>query len=345
MKSKTIFFLILLIISLAFYSCVENKKKVNASFYYWKQKFSLTETESEFLKKFDPEILYLKFFDIDLDLKSNEVLPVLKLDFNADDFNNFKIIPCIFITNRALEKFNENNIAQLSDKITSLLKSYLKKSGKNDIHEIQIDCDWNLTTKNIYFNLLKNLKKEFNDLIFSATIRLHQIKYYKTTGVPPVDKGVLMFYNMKEINDYETKNSIIDIDEGKKYIYSLEKYPLKLDVALPCFSWAVLFRFGKITGIINNTAKDQLSDEENFLRMDENHFKIKKNFYFNGFYLYKDDIIRYEFADVGELKSAGKLLSKKIKNKNLNVIFFHLNEQLIKEFSYEDIKSIADSFN
>ena len=78
--------------------------------------------------------------------------------------------------------------------------------------------------------------------MLSATIRLHQVKYYKQAGIPPVDRGMLMFYNMGKLNALTAENSIYNSNDAAGYIETVDDYPLKLDLALPAFSWAVHFR-------------------------------------------------------------------------------------------------------
>jgi len=54
--------------------------------------------------------------------------------------------------------------------------------------------------------------------------------------VPPVDKGLLMFYNMGKISpDLNARNSIYNRADAEAYLESLPNYRLSLDVALPVF--------------------------------------------------------------------------------------------------------------
>jgi len=75
---------------------------------------------------------------------------------------------------------------------------------------------------------LNILKKDFN---VTATIRLHQIKFKDKTGIPPVDQGVLMAYNIGELKNNK-QNSILEANIVKQYINKNTEYPLKLKLAL-----------------------------------------------------------------------------------------------------------------
>ena len=87
--------------------------------------------------------------------------------------------------------------------------------------ELQIDCDWTESTRDKYFHLLSTLRNELerNKQIISATIRLHQVKYAAITGIPPVHRGMLMYYNMGKINATDN-NSVYDKKIAEKYISS-----------------------------------------------------------------------------------------------------------------------------
>ena len=92
--------------------------------------------------------------------------------------------------------------------------------------------------------MLEAFKKEYRYQL-SATIRLHQVKYREETGVPPVDYGVLMYYNMGHISAMGA-NSIYDRSTALRYLGKLREYPLPLDIALPMFAWGVHSADGQV---------------------------------------------------------------------------------------------------
>jgi hypothetical protein len=234
-------------------------------------------------------------------------------------------------------------------------KNILEKifSIKKDVREIQIDCDWSGTTKEKYFRLLRFLKKEIQKekIQLSATIRLHQIKYFKKTGVPPVDRGMLMFYNVDDVKDYKTKNSILDLEVAKQYFFNFENYPLELDVALPIFSWGVLYRSGGMIKLINNLRAEDMADDSFFLpirqaglQTDETHFEVIKSTYLQGKYLYEGDNIRLETVPLETLEMSAELLKSKIKNPNVTISFYHLDTTTIKHYPYGNLERVIDAF-
>ena len=212
---------------------------------------------------------------------------------------------------------------------------------------MQLDCDWTLGTKEKYFQLLRLIKKELpQEILLSTTIRLHQIKFSETTGIPPVGKGVLMYYNMGDLDNWETENSILDNEIGKQYLENLpafgtglENYPLKLDLALPIFQWGVLFRDGRMIRLINDLRETDLTDSSRYQKIEENRFQVLQSTYLEGHYLYKNDLIRLEKISKSELSEAAEILFPKF-DTNFEVIFYHLNENNLHDFSVEDLEEI-----
>src|SRR6185295_19004173 len=130
-----------------------------------------------------------------------------------------------------------------------------------DFFEIQIECDWNASTRESYFLLLRTIRAQLHaGKILSGTIRLHQIKYRAQTGVPPLDRGVLMFYGMGDPASPGEKNSILDLDTARKYTAYLKNYPLFLDAALPVYQWGILFHEDHFRGIIRSLGESDLTD-------------------------------------------------------------------------------------
>jgi hypothetical protein len=295
MKKLLIFVTVLLLtISVKFILKKENRN-FNFSYYFWENNYNLEQDTND--------KLYIKV----LDIKYSNKLEIIETNFIKSAPKDF--IPVVFITNKTLQNLDYKVI---SDQIINLVKKF-------NFNEIQIDCDWSDSTKNNYFLLLKELKNNLNKNI-SATIRLHQIKYFNKTGVPPVDYGVLMYYNMSSLGDFNTKNYILDNNEAKKYHYNFENYPLKLKLALPLYSQAVQFRDKKAINLFENV--EQIDFNEEFEKLDENKYKVLKSHYFKGKYIYEGDILRFENVNEKELKIAFDDFFELSKNSFDEVIFY-----------------------
>lgn len=295
---KKILALLILFILIGFISFnFKNKKEeFTASYYLW---------ENTYKEKIEDEKLYIKV----LDIKYTNQLEFIKTNFITKAPKDF--VPVIFITNKTMQKISYK---ELSSIVISSLKSF-----DFNFDEIQIDCDWTNSTKDNFFAFLEELKTSLQ-VKLSATIRLHQIKYFPKTGVPNLDYGVLMYYNMAELLDFETKNYILDNEIAKKYHYNFDKYPLKLKLALPLYSQAVQFRDEKAISLFEGVSKEELKN--NFEELKNNRYLVKKSHYFKGKYIYKDDILRLEEVKEEELIKAFKAFKELSKNYFNEVIFY-----------------------
>ena len=284
-----------LIISTIFIMKNKKSQDLTISFYSWENSFNQKEIT---------EKLYIKVLDIAYSTK----LEIIKsnLQEKPKDF-----IPVVYITNETMQNVD---FSLVSNAIIQGLKNY-------EFKELQIDCDWSNSTQSNYFKLLEDLKTKLNKTL-SATIRLHQIKYYTKTGVPNVDYGVLMYYNMSNITDINTKNSILDNDIAKKYHYNFENYKLKLKLALPLYSQAILFRENKALSIFEGVEKNDF--DANFIEISPNLYKVLNSTYFKGRYIYKDDVFRFEDVKKEDLKIALEDFMNLTKNRFDEIIFYTL---------------------
>ena len=322
-------------------SCTnDTSRSIIPAFYHWKTELSLDNPTISNLDSLKVKKLYVKFFDIDWDADFGEGVP--KAILVADSFAlDIEIIPTIYITNRTFLKSNEAAQKLLAINTAQKIKAISKKYQINTIKEVQFDCDWSDKTRDAFFNFIKNFRKENPILKISSTIRLHQVKYFEQTGVPPVDKGMLMFYNMSDLDDWETENSILDLVEAEKYFKNFDKYPLPLDVALPAYSWAVLFRNGKLIKLIPEVNQEELTQ---FELLESNRYKVNESSYFHGHYLYENDWIRYENIEFETLLKAANRLAEIIENPTLTVSFYHLSDHSFDDFSIKMYDDVLEAF-
>ncbi len=300
--------------------------KHEISFYYWKQDFNLNQSQKAILEFNQVKKLYVKFFDVTWDSRENKAKPISKIDFKIP-VGKFNIIPCIFIENQV---FKQNNSADIALKVYGLVGK-IAESNKLQLNEIQIDCDWTDATQKAYFSFLTQLKKiSQNKQIITSTLRLHQFKYPKKTGVPPVEKAVLMCYNMGKIDNQKTDNSIISEAELKKYIFEIDPYPLPLDLALPSYHWGLIYRLGKLTLIVNDIDRNQLKSFA-FTKLSENKFRADSNFYYDNTYFCKNDILRIEESAPSTLLKCAEILEKSNHHFN-DIIFYHISSNSISNY-------------
>jgi len=302
--------------------------------------------ERSFIDSLQIEKLYVKFFDVDQSDGPQKTKALAQLQATNFNKKNLEVIPTVFITNRTLYKLEDKDLKALAQRIYKKIKTLRNDFDESPLTEIQIDCDWSLKTRDKYFKLLGLLRKQFESEAtqLSATIRLHQIKFFEKTGVPPIDRGMLMFYNMGELTAPETSNSIIDLKLAEAYLSRFSDYPIELDIALPIFSWGVLFRDNKMIKLINNLEASALADTSRFHKAFKNQYKVVKSTYLQGYYLYEGDRIRLEQSPITTVRAAAKKLAALNKAKQLTLSLYHLDTMTLKNYSYDQLQEVYDQF-
>lgn len=333
-KLKVISFIIF---TLGMFGCNESKIPV-VSFYYWKTIYTISENEKEILKENNVTKMYVRYFDVII--KDNLPIPSTLIFFR--DLPSLKIVPVIYLKNDVLLLPNLD-LNVLGNKILKLIEE-ISVANKIKYNEIQIDCDWTLKSKDNYLQLIDLLKSKSIKNI-SVTIRLHQIKYFKKTGVPYVERGVLMYYNMGKIG-VDTLNSIYERETAMNYIQSLKNYPLPLNIALPIYSWAIHIRGNKVIGLINKVDRENFSTDSNYIQRGKNFFYVKNNNIKSGSFFEKGDKIKIESISSNSLEEMCEDLQRNINSTPNEIIFYDFDEFNFKNYNYEKkiFQKICDCF-
>ena len=340
-----IFFWILAIMNI---SCKQERKTTRA-FYYWKSDMILDSTQRKLLTDLQVKKLYIKLFDVTWNQEQEKPVPSAKISFDPNSLGWLKqsgteIIPSISISNETLEKIRLETTNELGERINSLLQNFLGEYGIGNVKEIQVDCDWTTTSKEKYFELLKYLKMLplFIDRQLSATIRLNQCKNYNSTGIPPVNRGLLICYNMGNLKNPETVNSILEAAELKNYINNVNAYPLPLDIALPLFEWNVLFRKNEFKGVVSNLPDSFLHNSLLF-RNNKNNYELIADTILNRYELKKGDILRKETSEYGEILKSTAALSPMLMSPDFTICLYHLDSLSISKFKKTELEAIYNS--
>lgn len=287
--------------------------------------------------------IYLKLFDVAWDASTQHAIPVAKLSaLPTGIVSKYKIIPTVFITNESIQKTDSSALNTLAFKVHGLIRDICAINKISHPGEIQIDCDWTTSTRDKYFSLLKSIAKLNPATTLSATIRLHQVKYVSASGIPPVDRGLLMCYNMGNLKNPATKNSILDVEEFRKYTGNLATYPLPLDVALPLFDWKVLFRRNEYKGLIQDLPDEALT--ASFCRQQANRSEILTDTLLYGYDLKKGDILRSEQSNFEDIVSVAEEVNSRIKNTNMTVALYHLDSVTLSKYTLHELESIYSFF-
>jgi hypothetical protein len=330
------------LLGLTLVSCHE-QKRADVSFYFWKTVYQENKTAQMYLDSMDSKKMYIRMMDVDAG--DAGPVPVSPVTFKTAVPAGIEVVPVVFIVNKVIQNQTHQQLDNLAGKIVYYVNGKIKQAGKTRFEELQIDCDWTRTTRDNYFYLLTRIRANpsLKNKKISATLRLHQLKNQAGSGVPPADRVMLMCYNMGNLRKYGTQNSILDQDELEKYAgKNLSRYPMPIDIGLPLFSWAVVFRHHLYTGISRGLNLGMLKDHKLFEELEPSLYTLKQDM--PALALKAGDEIRWEASTAQNLHSAAKYLQQYTTTDPINIIYFHLDEQLLKLFPYETLEKTAALF-
>jgi hypothetical protein len=361
---RPLFFIVFL--ALLVTSCKD--RIIHRSYYFWRNTTYLQPEEKEFLEQNNIKRLYFKIMDVDWSDAIN-AYPVsinypedMAFSVTRHDSIPIEIVPVVFITNKTFAEIDSAEIPALVDKILrKCLFSYdevdrVAEESRNRYafeqpppfrpSEIQFDCDWTVSTAKKYFYFLQCVNKQLysRNCIVSATIRLHQFKYPGKTGVPPVNRGMLMVYNISDVAKYSSVNSIFDKQSAGRYFTGTKKYPLPLDMALAAYSWSIIYRHKKLYQVENSLTEDIIRTCTFLKPTGNNFYAVTKDTVFNDLYLRPGDEIKLERINEATLMQAAQLARKALNTDSLNISLFELSSSEIKNYSHETIEQVYNTF-
>lgn len=301
--------------------------------------FKFSNTEKEVLNENNVQKLYVRYFDIGLHPETNFPIPISPIRFEENPIE-YTIVPVVFIQNKVMLQPNLD-VENLAQKTFDFIEQ-INSKNKISCQEIQIDCDWTLNSKENYLKFIEVFKK-FSKKKLSATIRLHQVKYFKKTKIPNVDSGVLMYYNMGSIAP-DSLNSIYDQKVAERYLKSLKKYPLHLDFAFPIYSWGVHIRDNKVIGLRSKMNSAGLEKDSNFEKVSPIFFKAKHSNYKNGVFYEENDLLKIEEIKAEDLKEMAEDLQDNLVEKPNEIIFYDLDEFNLNNYEKNIFKQVVSWF-
>ena len=348
----------------------EEPRSVTPAFYHWQTRLSLSPAGRSCLDSLGCKKLYVKVLDVGRDPATGDIEPYSRLEIaDTSGLSAFEKVPVVFITNAVFQNISTEKIEWLAEKVADVLGPAIAPgtaSSSNDpwlalrnpagIPEIQFDCDWTASTREAFFLFLKKIKQRLPENVrLSATIRLHQYKFPDKTGVPPVDRGMLMFYNTGDIENPDADNSIFRPQDALKYLNGAPAdYPLPLDLALPLFSWGLVFRDGELWKIVSEVSELDLSDTSKYQK-NQNYkalsgtgqltFVIQKGTFLSGHYLRPGDLLRLESVPPELLLEAARLAAQTDLASDAAVAFFHLDSASVRRYPVQLLDSVCRMIN
>ena len=318
MKKVLLFLWVLL-----FVACHKQPAPATLSVYYWKTRFSLSAPQQQFLSEYDVQKLYIRYCDIIL--SRGEAVPDAPIELDTTALKGKEVIPVIYLKNEVFLS-DKVAVALLAEKLSGYIEQ-INRTYNLTVKQVQLDCDWSLTSRERYFDFIKYFKAQ-TPYQLSATIRLHQVKYHDRTGIPPVDYGVLMYYNMGKITATGA-NSIYDRATAQKYLPALRSYPLPLKVALPIFSWGVHSIAGEVTDLVGGFTFAEANTLSQLSRMGNSDcYLVTEPIAYKGQRWQKGDVIKVEEISQTDLLTMKSDLTKYLKSAPEEIILYDLNTNI-----------------
>ncbi len=333
-------FAIILLVTLT--GCQRHHKET--SFYYWKTTYASDSLLQTNIQHLGVKKLYMRIMDIDMDMMGREAVPISPISFTDTLPPDVGIVPVVFINTKIFQHMDSLAIRSLAHKVVPFVREKVKQSGANSFNELQLDCDWTTSSRDKFFYLIEFMKTfpELANVEVTSTLRLHQIKNIKSSGIPPVSRATLMCYNMGNLRKFGPQNSILNQEDLQLYLKDhLGNYPLKLDVALPLFEWFVVFRNQEYAGISKRIDREDLENKSLFAHNpNTNLYVLREDLPEKG--LLKNDIIRYETISKQELMKTASFLKRELKNEDRKIIFYHLDKTIITSYPNDVLQKIVD---
>ena len=278
------------------------------SVYYWSTTLSMDSVKTAFMRNYDISRMYIRYFDVVAD-QSGRAVPNATLKFATDVPQGIDIVPTVFVMPECLRQ-DRSRLASL------IVKRVVQMNETNDVYnvkEIQIDCDWTQSTRQLYAEFMQAMMRECHSrhLKLSSTIRLHQL----AQTPPPADRGVLMMYNTGDATDIRCHKPILDMHDAAPYLPRLNDYKLKLSTAYPIFTWRILFRGGRFVGFIHNDGE---------------------------YPILPSDSIALRQPSAADIIEAVNVIGSRRPDANNEIILFDLNNHNINRLKHKDYEKILN---
>jgi hypothetical protein len=316
------------------------------AFYYWKTHWVASPEVLSHLKENGIRKLYMRFFDVGWNDVGKSAYPISALEFESRVPDGIEIVPVVYLTNNVFLNIPYADVEQLAENMWTKVRK-MSSDERLSLRQVQIDCDWSDDSRRSYFHFADILSRRLkpDGITVSSTIRLHQIKYSGRTGIPPVSRGMLMFYNFGRIEAESERSSIFNADDASRYTSFIERYPLPLDVVLPLFSWSIHSREGEVLGVFEKLTAADLDSFEGFRKLSANKYTSTRAFFFRGRYFMAADLVVIEETTPADTLVAARLAKRGAGGKKYSTVaLFDLDETYLKKFGSSSIGGVLASF-
>jgi hypothetical protein len=150
---------------------------------------------------------------------------------------------------------------------------------------------------------------------------------------------MLMMYNLQHAKNFEHENSIFSLKEAQKYLKRNE-YPLPMDVALPVFSWTLVFRNGQFYKVFSDNIISDITSNTSLKLLTTNKFLVEKTpRNYNDFGLKAGDVLKIETCGERELLQANSLVKILPIDTASTIALFDLDMHELNKIPYEKVEA------
>lgn len=255
--SQTMLYRITVIaVSVAVFSCSDspsNDDRWTRSMFYWKTVFTVDSAEREVMNTLNISHVYVRYLDVD-GYGLEDAVPRQPLSLHGPlRVDGLEIVPTVFLTPsvfRSASPADTTKLEQLALRLRNFMYEvdsavfvYQGLTPRPQVRRVLVDYDWTPSTSKTYFAFLRILANVMDSTEVECTVRLWQYRHTSQAGIPPVQRAVLMCYNMDDYADPWTENAVATPNLLRSYVKesSAQAYPLDLDLALPLYRQSVLF--------------------------------------------------------------------------------------------------------
>jgi hypothetical protein len=319
------------------------RRPLQPAFFWWQTAFEPSAAAYRLSDTLGCRKWYVKVFDIGR-VGGGEIAPYARTEVPDSALRpGLELTPTLFITHESLRDISEQKLRQLADNIAA---------ATPPAREWLLDCDWTPSTRAAFFQLIRLLRaRRPAGTLLSATIRLHQYKFPDQTGVPPADRGMLMFYNTGELDEEMPRNTVFHPADALRYLDGApDHYPLPLDLALPLFSWGLVYREGELWKIIpgplpldsmRQSGHYRLLPPEDSLPAEL--WELQSGTFLGGHYLRPGDRLRHSAVSPEHLLRIARLAGRLDLAEDACVAFFHLGVAQSEGFRAEYLQQALDA--
>ena len=306
--------------------------------FYWRTTFRLSPQERLALGELHAARLYTRVFDVGWSTDAPQLLGKIAPADASGMPAGVELVPVVFVKNEVWK----HPAPQLAVEVWTEVQARVAALGAGPIKELELDCDWTDSTRARYFAFLTELRALAPGVALSATIRLHQVKYRERTGVPPVDRGMLMFYNMGKFSPDPDARAIFDPDAAARYVGRIRDYPLALDAALPIWSWTVQVRDDQVIDLLQATDPDELAGLDFLSRSGADRYVATRTAFLHGVLLNEGDVLKIEVTGPTEALAAARMLAAYLPpaRGGRTVALFDLSERNLNRHGIENLARV-----